>query len=184
MNDNLHNLLALKFFQTWFIFCYWTHKRYMVGWRKPLTFFEEGWRYRWCQRLLSTVWLPTLFKIPSETASPLNYVQMCEVGLFFFSCVFLQVKCMTLFVTHYPPLCELEHLYPQHVGNYHMAFLLNEPESTSDGVYGIINNSHYISFLSWDWAIYTLPFKILILPFLIMSHARLLTSSWCHLRKP
>ncbi|XP_067294282.1 DNA mismatch repair protein Msh3 [Pseudorasbora parva] len=42
------------------------------------------------------------------------------------------VKCLTLFVTHYPPLCELEHLYPQHVGNYHMAFLLNEPESTSD----------------------------------------------------
>uniref|UniRef100_A0A673MGE4 DNA mismatch repair protein MSH3 n=1 Tax=Sinocyclocheilus rhinocerous TaxID=307959 RepID=A0A673MGE4_9TELE len=44
------------------------------------------------------------------------------------------VKCMTLFVTHYPPLCELEHLYPQNVGNYHMAFLLNEPESTSDGM--------------------------------------------------
>ncbi|XP_073806844.1 DNA mismatch repair protein Msh3 isoform X6 [Danio rerio] len=43
-----------------------------------------------------------------------------------------EVRCMTLFVTHYPPLCELEHLYPQHVGNYHMAFLLNEPESTSD----------------------------------------------------
>ncbi|XP_048045178.1 DNA mismatch repair protein Msh3 isoform X2 [Megalobrama amblycephala] len=42
------------------------------------------------------------------------------------------VKCLTLFVTHYPPLCELEHLYPQHVGNYHMAFLLNEPENTSD----------------------------------------------------
>uniref|UniRef100_A0A9J8BZJ8 DNA mismatch repair protein MSH3 n=1 Tax=Cyprinus carpio carpio TaxID=630221 RepID=A0A9J8BZJ8_CYPCA len=42
------------------------------------------------------------------------------------------VRCMTLFVTHYPPLCELEHLYPQLVGNYHMAFLLNEPESTSD----------------------------------------------------
>uniref|UniRef100_A0A9J8CSS0 MutS homolog 3 (E. coli) n=1 Tax=Cyprinus carpio carpio TaxID=630221 RepID=A0A9J8CSS0_CYPCA len=42
------------------------------------------------------------------------------------------VKCMTLFVTHYPPLCELERLSPQHVGNYHMAFLLNEPESTSD----------------------------------------------------
>ncbi|CAM4538536.1 unnamed protein product [Leuciscus chuanchicus] len=42
------------------------------------------------------------------------------------------VKCLTLFVTHYPPLCELERLYPQHVGNYHMAFLLNEPESTSD----------------------------------------------------
>lgn len=107
---------------------------------------------------------------------------MCEVGLFFFS-VFLQVKCMTLFVTHYPPLCELEHLYPQHVGNYHMAFLLNEPESTSDGVYRIIHNSHYISFLSWDWAIYTHPFKILILPFLIMNHAHLLTSSCVWIRE-
>jgi len=52
--------------------------------------------------------------------------------------MFLQVKCLTLFVTHYPPLCELELLYPQHVGNYHMAFLLNEPESTSDGVYAYI----------------------------------------------
>ncbi|XP_062873716.1 DNA mismatch repair protein Msh3 isoform X2 [Trichomycterus rosablanca] len=42
------------------------------------------------------------------------------------------MKCLTLFVTHYPPLCELEKLYPQHVGNYHMAFLLNEPEATSE----------------------------------------------------
>ncbi|KAM6965383.1 DNA mismatch repair protein Msh3, partial [Aplochiton taeniatus] len=39
------------------------------------------------------------------------------------------VKALTLFVTHYPPLCELEHVYPQHVGNYHMAFLLNEPDT-------------------------------------------------------
>uniref|UniRef100_W5KL83 DNA mismatch repair protein n=1 Tax=Astyanax mexicanus TaxID=7994 RepID=W5KL83_ASTMX len=42
------------------------------------------------------------------------------------------VKCLTLFVTHYPPLCELEKLYPLHVGNYHMAFLLNEPEIVGD----------------------------------------------------
>ncbi|TRY95911.1 hypothetical protein DNTS_021431 [Danionella cerebrum] len=42
------------------------------------------------------------------------------------------VKCMTLFVTHYPPLCELELSYPQHVGNYHMSFLLNEPHTASD----------------------------------------------------
>ncbi|XP_066511228.1 DNA mismatch repair protein Msh3 isoform X2 [Hoplias malabaricus] len=39
------------------------------------------------------------------------------------------VRCLTLFVTHYPPLCELEKLYPQNVGNYHMAFLLSEPET-------------------------------------------------------
>lgn len=43
-----------------------------------------------------------------------------------------EVKALTLFVTHYPPLCELERVYPEHVGNYHMAFLLNEPDITSD----------------------------------------------------
>uniref|UniRef100_A0A7N8WWD7 DNA mismatch repair protein MSH3 n=1 Tax=Mastacembelus armatus TaxID=205130 RepID=A0A7N8WWD7_9TELE len=37
------------------------------------------------------------------------------------------VKALTLFVTHYPPLCELERLFPGQVSNYHMAFLLNEP---------------------------------------------------------
>uniref|UniRef100_A0A8C1X8Q2 DNA mismatch repair protein MSH3 n=1 Tax=Cyprinus carpio TaxID=7962 RepID=A0A8C1X8Q2_CYPCA len=81
------------------------------------------------------------------------------------------VRCMTLFVTHYPPLCELEHLYPQLVGNYHMAFLLNEPESTSDGVYGIIYQLtlHQLLDLGLGY-IYTLPFKILILLFLIMNH--------------
>ncbi|MCI4392604.1 hypothetical protein PGIGA_G00147770 [Pangasianodon gigas] len=42
------------------------------------------------------------------------------------------VRCLTLFVTHYPPLCELEKLYPCHVGNYHMAFLLNEPETADE----------------------------------------------------
>ncbi|KAI5613238.1 DNA mismatch repair protein Msh3 isoform X2, partial [Silurus asotus] len=42
------------------------------------------------------------------------------------------VRCLTLFVTHYPPLCELEKLYPCHVGNYHMAFLLNEPETVAE----------------------------------------------------
>uniref|UniRef100_A0A1A8HDR7 DNA mismatch repair protein MSH3 n=1 Tax=Nothobranchius korthausae TaxID=1143690 RepID=A0A1A8HDR7_9TELE len=42
------------------------------------------------------------------------------------------VKSLTLFVTHYPPLCELEQLYPEHVTNYHMAFLLNEPDVSND----------------------------------------------------
>ncbi|KAM9393488.1 DNA mismatch repair protein Msh3 isoform 2-T2 [Pholidichthys leucotaenia] len=42
------------------------------------------------------------------------------------------VKALTLFVTHYPPLCELERICPQHVSNYHMAFLLNEPDSSTD----------------------------------------------------
>ncbi|XP_078252687.1 DNA mismatch repair protein Msh3 [Rhinoraja longicauda] len=38
------------------------------------------------------------------------------------------VKSLTLFVTHYPPVCELEKLFPQNIGNYHMAFLLNEED--------------------------------------------------------
>ncbi|XP_046871390.1 DNA mismatch repair protein Msh3 isoform X2 [Hypomesus transpacificus] len=40
-------------------------------------------------------------------------------------------KCFTLFVTHYPPLCELENLYPQYVANYHMDFFINEFSGTS-----------------------------------------------------
>ncbi|XP_078107204.1 LOW QUALITY PROTEIN: DNA mismatch repair protein Msh3 [Sander vitreus] len=42
------------------------------------------------------------------------------------------VKALTLFVTHYPPLCELERVYPEHVSNYHMAFLVNEPDIATD----------------------------------------------------
>uniref|UniRef100_A0A3Q2Z0B7 DNA mismatch repair protein MSH3 n=1 Tax=Hippocampus comes TaxID=109280 RepID=A0A3Q2Z0B7_HIPCM len=42
------------------------------------------------------------------------------------------VRCFTLFVTHYLPLCELEWAYPQHVSNYHMSFLLNEPDVATD----------------------------------------------------
>lgn len=42
------------------------------------------------------------------------------------------MKSLTLFVTHYPPLCELEQAYPEHVSNYHMAFLLNEPDIITD----------------------------------------------------
>ncbi|XP_010781548.1 DNA mismatch repair protein Msh3-like [Notothenia coriiceps] len=46
----------------------------------------------------------------------------------------VHVKALTLFVTHYPPLCELERVYPEHVSNFHMAFLLNEPDiNTDDG---------------------------------------------------
>uniref|UniRef100_A0A8C6M2T8 DNA mismatch repair protein MSH3 n=1 Tax=Nothobranchius furzeri TaxID=105023 RepID=A0A8C6M2T8_NOTFU len=44
------------------------------------------------------------------------------------------VKSLTLFVTHYPPLCELEQLHPEHVTNYHMAFLLNEPDVSNEEV--------------------------------------------------
>ncbi|MBZ3875437.1 DNA mismatch repair protein Msh3 [Sciurus carolinensis] len=42
------------------------------------------------------------------------------------------VKSLTLFVTHYPPVCELEKSYAQQVGNYHMGFLVSEDESKQD----------------------------------------------------
>lgn len=39
-----------------------------------------------------------------------------------------QVKCLTIFVTHYLPLTEFEELYPNQVGNFHMSFIVNEEE--------------------------------------------------------
>ncbi|XP_030832222.1 DNA mismatch repair protein Msh3 [Strongylocentrotus purpuratus] len=39
-----------------------------------------------------------------------------------------EVKCLTLFVTHYPPLAELSDHYPTQVGNFHMSFLLHDAE--------------------------------------------------------
>lgn len=56
------------------------------------------------------------------------------------------VKALTLFVTHYPPLCELERVYPEHVTNYHMAFLLNEPDITTDTEGGDVQ-PEFITFL-------------------------------------
>ncbi|XP_040899209.1 DNA mismatch repair protein Msh3 isoform X3 [Toxotes jaculatrix] len=56
------------------------------------------------------------------------------------------VKALTLFVTHYPPLCELERVYPEHVSNYHMAFLLNEPDIASDTDDGEVQ-PEFITFL-------------------------------------
>ncbi|XP_078718377.1 DNA mismatch repair protein Msh3 [Lampetra fluviatilis] len=44
-----------------------------------------------------------------------------------------EVQCLTLFVTHYPPVCEMERLNPDIVSNYHMSFLLSEPEETVQG---------------------------------------------------
>nr|XP_009686792.1 PREDICTED: DNA mismatch repair protein Msh3 isoform X4 [Struthio camelus australis] len=57
------------------------------------------------------------------------------------------VESLTLFVTHYPSVCELEKVYPEKVGNYHMAFLVNEEESgeqkgSEDG-----ENPEFITFL-------------------------------------
>jgi hypothetical protein len=36
------------------------------------------------------------------------------------------IGCFTLFVTHYPVLSQLEHVFPGAVGNYHMAFFEEE----------------------------------------------------------
>lgn len=41
---------------------------------------------------------------------------------------------LTLFVTHYPPLCELETCYPTVVGNYHMAFFIDEEQGNEHGM--------------------------------------------------
>ncbi|XP_061527988.1 DNA mismatch repair protein Msh3 isoform X1 [Phycodurus eques] len=56
------------------------------------------------------------------------------------------VKSFTLFVTHYPPLCELERVYPQHVSNYHMSFLLNDPDVATDTQDGEVH-PEFITFL-------------------------------------
>ncbi|KAM3611235.1 uncharacterized protein V6R79_015340 [Siganus canaliculatus] len=56
------------------------------------------------------------------------------------------VKAFTLFVTHYPPLCELEKVFPKHVSNYHMAFLLNEPDAAADTDDGEVQ-PEFITFL-------------------------------------
>lgn len=39
------------------------------------------------------------------------------------------MKCLTLFVTHYPLLGELETKYPGAVGNFHMAYVEAEGSS-------------------------------------------------------
>uniref|UniRef100_A0A8C8EA29 DNA mismatch repair protein MSH3 n=1 Tax=Otus sunia TaxID=257818 RepID=A0A8C8EA29_9STRI len=52
------------------------------------------------------------------------------------------VESLTLFVTHYPSVCELEKVYPEKVGNYHMAFLVNEEESAEQK-----ENPEFITFL-------------------------------------
>nr|XP_033781367.1 DNA mismatch repair protein Msh3 isoform X3 [Geotrypetes seraphini] len=56
------------------------------------------------------------------------------------------VGSLTLFVTHYPPVCELEKAYPEYVGNYHMAFLVTEEESEHTGS-GEEQNPEFITFL-------------------------------------
>ncbi|XP_078531437.1 DNA mismatch repair protein Msh3 isoform X2 [Lissotriton helveticus] len=56
------------------------------------------------------------------------------------------VASLTLFVTHYPPVCELEKVYPEHVGNYHMAFLVTGNENDQSGLEKELN-PEFITFL-------------------------------------
>lgn len=48
------------------------------------------------------------------------------------------VGCLTIFVTHYLPLTDFGRIYPNQVGNYHMAFIVNDEEGESVRVYGIV----------------------------------------------
>ncbi|XP_063037106.1 DNA mismatch repair protein Msh3 isoform X2 [Melospiza melodia melodia] len=57
------------------------------------------------------------------------------------------VQALTLFVTHYPSVCELQRLYPCAVGNYHMAFLLSEEDSTQHTGSEVEENPEFITFL-------------------------------------
>ncbi|XP_023724696.1 DNA mismatch repair protein Msh3 isoform X2 [Cryptotermes secundus] len=43
-----------------------------------------------------------------------------------------QVQCLTLFVTHYPAVMELEHQYVGRARNYHMAFLVHDKDESPE----------------------------------------------------
>lgn len=49
-----------------------------------------------------------------------------------FMLVVLQVKCLTLFVTHYPAVVQLQSDIPNNIANYHMGYLL-EDGTVEDG---------------------------------------------------
>lgn len=51
-----------------------------------------------------------------------------------FSCFPSKVGCLTLFVTHYPNLAEIEKSFPRHVTNSHMAFMTSNDGSSEDSV--------------------------------------------------
>lgn len=38
----------------------------------------------------------------------------------------IQIKCVTLFVTHYPAVVQLADLYPDRISSHHMGYLLDE----------------------------------------------------------
>ena len=40
-----------------------------------------------------------------------------------------QIKCVTLFVTHYPAVVELAEIFPENVVNFHMDYLVYTPDN-------------------------------------------------------
>uniref|UniRef100_A0A8C4NFC8 MutS homolog 3 (E. coli) n=1 Tax=Eptatretus burgeri TaxID=7764 RepID=A0A8C4NFC8_EPTBU len=66
--------------------------------------------------LVSITFTPSL---PRKVLAP-----WCSSWVRLFFCV--QVKCLTLFVTHYPLACDLETQYPGIVSNYHMSFFMHD----------------------------------------------------------
>ncbi|XP_015283595.1 PREDICTED: DNA mismatch repair protein Msh3 [Gekko japonicus] len=57
------------------------------------------------------------------------------------------VGSLTLFVTHYPPVCELERVYSSQTGNYHMAFLVNEEDNEEKKATDHEENPGFVTFL-------------------------------------
>lgn len=45
-----------------------------------------------------------------------------------------KVNCITLFVTHYPPVAELKKLYPKKVSNNHMTFIVSQNDNKKSGI--------------------------------------------------
>ncbi|XP_077203599.1 DNA mismatch repair protein Msh3 isoform X3 [Paroedura picta] len=58
-----------------------------------------------------------------------------------------QVGSLTLFVTHYPPVCELERVYSSQTVNYHMAFLVNEEDNEEEKATDHEENPGFVTFL-------------------------------------
>ncbi|XP_013390152.1 DNA mismatch repair protein Msh3-like [Lingula anatina] len=58
-----------------------------------------------------------------------------------------EVKCLTLFVTHYPILSTLETLLPGCVANYHMSFMLGNDTTSSEKKEEKDNTSDTVTFL-------------------------------------
>ncbi|XP_077988845.1 DNA mismatch repair protein Msh3-like [Glandiceps talaboti] len=53
-----------------------------------------------------------------------------------------EVRCLTLFVTHYPSLAELEQAFPDNISNHHMSFLVHDDKDDNQG-----NDVDVITFL-------------------------------------